>query len=71
MHNRTGPAVTSFEMSLRDGLVLVPLVLVILAFALKPQVALDDSEASVKRAVAPVLQAGGARAQQAATEVRP
>ena len=37
MHNRTGPAVTSFEMSLRDGLVLVPLVLAIVAFALKPQ----------------------------------
>ena len=56
-------------MSLRDGLVLVPLVLAILAFALKPQVALDDSEASVKRVVAPVLQAGGA--ERAATEVRP
>ena len=69
MHNRTGAAVTSFEMSLRDGLVLVPLVLVIVAFALKPQVALDDAEPSVKRAVAPVLQAGGA--QRAATEVRP
>jgi NADH-quinone oxidoreductase subunit M len=70
MHNRTGPAVTSFEMSLRDGLVLVPLVLAIVAFALKPQVALDDAEPSVKRAVAPVLQAGGG-AQQAAAEVQP
>jgi NADH-quinone oxidoreductase subunit M len=69
MHNRTGAAVTSFEMSLRDGLVLVPLVLVIVAFALKPQAALDHAEPAVKRAVAPVLQAGGA--QQAATEVRP
>jgi NADH-quinone oxidoreductase subunit M len=69
MHNRTGPAVTSFEMSVRDGLVLVPLVLAIVAFALKPQAALDHAEPSVKRAVAPVLQAGGS--QQAATEVRP
>ena len=69
MHNRTGPAVTSFEMSLRDGLVLVPLIVAIAAFALKPQVALDDAEPSVKRAVAPVLQAGGA--QRAAAEVRP
>jgi NADH-quinone oxidoreductase subunit M len=69
MHNRSGPAVTSFEMSLRDGLVLVPLVLAIVAFALKPQVALNHAEPSVKRAVAPVLQAGGA--QRAATEVRP
>jgi NADH-quinone oxidoreductase subunit M len=69
MHNRTGPAVTSFEMSLRDGIVLVPLVLAIVLFALKPQAALDHAEPSVKRAVAPVLQAGGT--QQAATEVRP
>jgi len=69
MHNRTGPAVTSFELSLRDALVLVPLVLAIVAFAVKPQVALDHAEPSVKRAVAPVLQAGGS--QQAATEVRP
>ena len=70
MHNRTGPAVTSFEMSIRDGLVLVPLVLVIVAFALKPQVALDDAERSVGDAVKPVLDAGGG-AQQAAAEVRP
>jgi NADH-quinone oxidoreductase subunit M len=69
MHNRTGPAVTSFEISVRDGLVLVPLVLAIVAFALKPQAALDHAEPAVKRAVAPVLQAGGT--QQAATEVRP
>jgi len=69
MHNRTGPAVTSFEMSARDGLVLVPLVLAIVAFALKPQAALEHAEPSVKRAVAPVLQAGGT--ERAATEVRP
>ena len=48
---------------------LVPLVLAIVAFALKPQVALDDAETAVKRVVAPVLQAGGA--ERAATEVRP
>ena len=40
MHNRTGPAVTSFEMSVRDGLVLVPLMLAVVAFALYPQGAL-------------------------------
>ena len=61
MHNRTGPAVTSFEMSVRDALVLVPLVLVIVAFALKPQAALDHAEPSVKRVVAPRA-AGGRRA---------
>ena len=70
MHNRTGPAVTSYEMSIRDGLVLVPLVLAIVAFALKPQVALDDAERSVGAAVKPVLDAGGG-ARQAAAEVRP
>jgi NADH-quinone oxidoreductase subunit M len=69
MHNRTGPAVTSFEISLRDGVVLVPLVLAIVAFALKPQPALEHAEPAVKRVVAPVLQAGGA--QRAAAEVRP
>jgi NADH-quinone oxidoreductase subunit M len=65
MHNRTGPAVTSFEMSVRDGLVLVPLVLAVVAFALYPQGALHASEPSVKAATAPVTQAGaaGARAE--------
>ncbi len=47
MHNRTGPRVESREMSLRDGLVLVPLVLAILAIALYPQFALERSEATV------------------------
>src|SRR3712207_2240254 len=37
MHNRTGPAVTSFEIGVRDAAVLVPLVLAIVAFALYPQ----------------------------------
>jgi NADH-quinone oxidoreductase subunit M len=44
MHNRTGPAVTSFEMSVREALVIVPLVLAILAFALFPQRAIDAGE---------------------------
>jgi NADH-quinone oxidoreductase subunit M len=47
MHNRTGPRVESRELGLRDGLVLVPLVLAILAIALYPQFALDRSEATV------------------------
>jgi NADH-quinone oxidoreductase subunit M len=58
MHNRTGPAVTSFEMRLRDGLVIVPLVLAILAFALYPQQALRHAEPAVRAAVKPALQAG-------------
>lgn len=48
MHNRTGPRVESREMSLRDGLVLVPLVLVILAISLYPQFALERTEKTVK-----------------------
>jgi NADH-quinone oxidoreductase subunit M len=53
MHNRVGPQVDSREISLRDGLVLVPLVLVILFLALYPQIALHRSERSVRLAVAP------------------
>jgi NADH-quinone oxidoreductase subunit M len=47
MHNRTGPGVQSREIELRDGLVLVPLVLAILAIALYPQFALKRSEPTV------------------------
>jgi len=50
MHNRQGGAVTSFELSLRDGLVIVPLVLCILAFALFPQRAIDAGEPAAQGA---------------------
>ena len=56
-------------MTLRDGVVLVPLILAIVAFALYPAQALDDAEPAVKSAVRPVLLQGGG-AQQAA-EVAP
>jgi NADH-quinone oxidoreductase subunit M len=52
MHNRVGPRVRSREISVRDGLVLVPIVAVILFMALYPQLALHRSERSVKTAVA-------------------
>jgi len=51
MHNRTGPAVTSFDLSWRDALVIAPLVLVILAFAVYPQRALDAGEPAVQGSV--------------------
>src|SRR6185312_469265 len=51
MHNRVGPKVTSREITIRDGLVLVPIVAVILFMALYPQLALKRSEGSVKTAV--------------------
>ena len=62
MHNRVGEKTRSFDLSARDGLVLVPLVLVILAFAVYPQQALDDSQASVER----VVGAAAARRRRAA-----
>ena len=51
MHNRVGEKTRSFDLSLADGLVLVPLVAVIIAFAIYPQQALDSSQASVERVV--------------------
>jgi NADH-quinone oxidoreductase subunit M len=52
MHNRVGPDVVSREMSVRDGLVIAPLILAIIAFALYPQAALSDQERSAQRSIA-------------------
>jgi NADH-quinone oxidoreductase subunit M len=52
MHNRVGAGVDSREISIRDGLVLVPLVAVIVFMAIYPQLALKRSEGSTKAAVA-------------------
>ena len=52
MHNRVGPRVRSREISVYDAAVLVPLVAVILFFALYPQLALHRSQRSVTAAVA-------------------
>jgi NADH-quinone oxidoreductase subunit M len=65
-HNRVGPEVVSREMSLRDGLVLVPLVLAILAFALYPQIALHKGEAAVTRSIGPAQQVQQATASERA-----
>jgi hypothetical protein len=51
MHNRVGPHVGSREISFADGLVIAPLVAIILAVALYPQLALDRSESSVKASI--------------------
>jgi len=56
MHNRVAPGVQPHEMTLRDGLVLVPLVAVILFFAVYPQLALDRGEKSVVASVEAVRQ---------------
>jgi NADH-quinone oxidoreductase subunit M len=55
MHNRAGPGTVSREFSLRDALVIVPLILVILGFALYPQGALSASEPAVKATIQEVL----------------
>jgi hypothetical protein len=71
MHNRVGTGVQSRELTLRDGAVLVPLVLVILFFAFYPQLGLHRSEASTKAAIAParaVLTAPKGLAAQASQE---
>jgi NADH-quinone oxidoreductase subunit M len=54
MHNRTGARVESRELTFREGLVLVPLVLVIIAIALYPQFGLKRSEKTVVSVTAPV-----------------
>jgi NADH-quinone oxidoreductase subunit M len=54
MHNRVRDGVDSREIALLDSAVLVPLVAVILFFAVYPQLALQRSEGSVKAAVASV-----------------
>jgi NADH-quinone oxidoreductase subunit M len=52
MHNRVGEKVSSREMSVRDGLVLAPLLAVIVFLALYPQGAVKRSENSVTTSVA-------------------
>ena len=74
MHNRTGPGVVSVEMQATDALVIVPLVLVIVAFALYPQQALRHGQGAVRAAVRPALAAGtqqAAAAQTASSGVTP
>jgi len=61
MHNRVGPHVDSYEISLRDGFVLAPLIAVIVFLALYPQLALHRSEGSVRRAVRSAQAYGGQR----------
>jgi NADH-quinone oxidoreductase subunit M len=52
VHNRTGAGTASREMSLADGLVLVPLVAVMLFLAVYPQFVLHRSETAVKASLA-------------------
>jgi NADH-quinone oxidoreductase subunit M len=51
VHNRTGPKVASVDLGLRDALVIAPLVLAIVAFAVYPQRALKSGERAVEASV--------------------
>jgi NADH-quinone oxidoreductase subunit M len=63
MHNRVGPRVSSFDISIVDALPVIGLLAVILVFAFYPQFGLRRSDPSVKSAVAPaqaqIAQASG------------
>ena len=51
VHNRQAPDVSGRDLRLRDGVLLVPLVLAILAFGIYPQAALTHSEDAVARSI--------------------
>src|SRR4051812_24531907 len=55
MHNRLPAGVESRELSVADAVVIVPLVLAIIAFALYPQAALTASEPATKAAIEQVV----------------
>jgi NADH-quinone oxidoreductase subunit M len=71
MHNRVGPEVTSRELTLREGLVLVPLVAVILFFAVYPQLALHKAERTVTQSVRTAAQIAGSQEQAQAPQEHP
>jgi NADH-quinone oxidoreductase subunit M len=66
MHNRVGPEVVSRDITFGEGLVLVPLVVVILLLALVPQVALHKGERSITQSVRAASQISGSEPQTAA-----
>ena len=59
MHNRLAEGVESREIGLRDGVVLAPLVLCIVALAVYPQLILKRTDPSANRAVASTCAARG------------
>jgi NADH-quinone oxidoreductase subunit M len=64
VHNRVGAGVKTFDLSIRDGLVLIPLVAAIVAFGVYPQAALESSETSAERVAASTGGSGEALAQE-------
>src|SRR4051812_6214147 len=70
MHNRVGEKVVSREIGFADGLVLAPLVLVILALSVYPQLALHRGQRSATATIQPAVAALQAR-DSGTAEVRP
>jgi NADH-quinone oxidoreductase subunit M len=68
MHNRPPEGIASREISLRDGLVLAPIVLCILALALYPQLILHRTAPTVEQTVAAVNGGPAPEAQLAARD---
>jgi NADH-quinone oxidoreductase subunit M len=66
VHNRVGPEVVSRDISLAEGLVLVPLVGVILFLAVYPQFVLHRGEPTITRSVSAASQISGSGPQQQA-----
>jgi NADH-quinone oxidoreductase subunit M len=66
MHNRVGPDVVSRDITLGEGLVLVPLVAVIVLLAVYPQLALHNSERSITQSVRAASLISGSEPQTAA-----
>ena len=71
VHNRVRDGVESHDISLRDGLVLVPLVLAVLAFGVYPQAALQQGEQGVPRTIDAVRIDKPAEEETAAAEEAP
>ena len=66
MHNRVAPTVESRDLRFADVLVLGPLVAVILALALYPQLPLEKGERDINRSVVPAQVADGQQVEVAA-----
>src|SRR6185295_12354834 len=69
MHNRGPEGLMSREIGVRDGLVLVPLVLCIVGLALYPQLILERTAPTVEQTVAKVT--GGEAPEAKLAEVKP
>ncbi|HVP00946.1 MAG TPA: NADH-quinone oxidoreductase subunit M [Solirubrobacteraceae bacterium] len=72
MHNRVGADVEPRELGWRAGVVLIPMMLVVLALALYPQIALKRGDRAATRAIAGarLVQAAGSLATAPAQEAR-